>query len=100
VCIILAILVWESISMSELFEIAKGLVRAEAKSVSNKDTDTARATDHEIIVKLGYSVMEMRLELERLALDMEPDARTGRIIERADDAVMFAYDHGGSYVFG
>jgi hypothetical protein len=95
--------------MSELFEIAKGLVRAQAQGVSKQsvsnsdtdtDTDTARATDHEIIVKLGYSVMEMRLELERLALDMEPDARTGRIIERADDAIMFAYDHGGSHVFG
>ena len=86
--------------MDDLFEIAKGLARAEAKSVSTKDTDTARATDHEIIVKLGYSVMEMRLELERLALDMEPDARTGRILERADDALMFAYENGGNHVFG
>ena len=91
--------------MSELFEIAKGLVRAQAQgvskqSVSNADTDTARAVDHEIIVKLGYSVMEMRLELERLALDMEPDARTGRMIQRADDALMFAYENGGSHVFG
>jgi len=86
--------------MDDLFNIAAGLARAEAKSVSNSDTDTARATDHEIIVKLGYSVMEMRLELERLALDMEPDSRTGRIIERADDAIQFAYQNGGSHVFG
>jgi len=86
--------------MTDYFELAKELARAEAKRVSLTDTDTARATDHEIIVKLGYSVMEMRLELERLALDMPADARTGRIIERADDAIEFAYQNGGSYVFG
>ena len=86
--------------MDDLFEIAKGLARAEARSVTNTDTDTARATDHAIIVKLGYSLMETRLELERLALDMAADARTGRILERADDAIEFAYQHGGSHVFG
>jgi hypothetical protein len=86
--------------MTDYFEIAKGLARAEAKSASITDTDTARATDHEIIVKLGYSVMGMRLELERLALDMPADARTGRILERADKAIEFAYKNGGSYVFG
>ena len=88
--------------MDDLFEIAKGLARAEARSVTNTDTDTdtARATDHAIIVKLGYSVMEMRLELERLALDMAADARTGRILERADDAIEFAYENGGNHVFG
>ena len=86
--------------MTDYFELAKELARAEARSVTNTDTDTAQATDHAIIVKLGYSLMETRLELERLALDMEPDARTGRIIERADDALMFAYENGGSHVFG
>ena len=88
--------------MSELFDIAKGLARVEARSVTQKDTDTdtARATDHAIIVKLGYSLMETRLELERLALDMAADARTGRILERADDAIEFAYENGGSHVFG
>ena len=86
--------------MSELFEIAAGLARAEARSVTNTDTDTARATYHEIIILLGYSLMENRLELERLALDMAADARTGRILERADDAIEFAYQNGGSHVFG
>ena len=88
--------------MDDLFEIAKGLARAEARSVTQKDTDTdiARATDHEIIIRLGYSLMETRLELERLALDMAADARTGRILERADDAIEFAYQNGGSHVFG
>jgi methylphosphotriester-DNA--protein-cysteine methyltransferase len=90
-------------TVDSLFELAAGIARAQAEGVrasKRADQDIAGATDHAIICKLGDALQEARHELERLALDVPPSARTGRVIERADAAIAFAYTEGGSRVFG
>ena len=90
-------------TVDSLFHLAAGIARAQAEGVraaKRADQDIAGAVDHAIICRLGDALREARHELERLALDVPPSARTGRVIERADAAIEFAYLEGGSRVFG